>query len=295
MSKGPRRFGHVEGIALIGGGDLMRQTARMMRKSGLQTTIVLAPRHAEEALPLASGPAKKAFADDGSAVHVVQDINAWPELESLDWAGANSLALCFGSPWIFGEHVLARFGAGMINFNGIPIPRYLGGAHYTWQILNGDRTGGCLLQEITMDVDRGPVLRRHLFDLPAGVRLPEDYFLANYEEGCRFMEQVIGDIRADKAFEPIEFSCLTSDRSTTKTRSGVGRGNRRQGDCDTRGVSGWQEKRPNGLPRAGRLPKSCHRMAAMGTEFPWRWGRGTIFANLDVIWGMSAKGFRKNS
>ena len=27
----------------------------------------------------------------------------------------------------------------------------------------------------------------------------------------------------------------------------------------------------------------------MGTEFPWRWGRGTISANLDVIWGMSGK------
>ena len=27
----------------------------------------------------------------------------------------------------------------------------------------------------------------------------------------------------------------------------------------------------------------------MGTEFPWRWGRGAIFANLDVIWGMSVK------
>ena len=25
----------------------------------------------------------------------------------------------------------------------------------------------------------------------------------------------------------------------------------------------------------------------MGTEFPWRRGRGTISANLDVIWGMS--------
>ena len=27
----------------------------------------------------------------------------------------------------------------------------------------------------------------------------------------------------------------------------------------------------------------------MGTEFPWRWGRGTISANLDVIWGMSVE------
>ena len=25
----------------------------------------------------------------------------------------------------------------------------------------------------------------------------------------------------------------------------------------------------------------------MGTEFPWSWGRGTISANLDIIWGMS--------
>ena len=25
----------------------------------------------------------------------------------------------------------------------------------------------------------------------------------------------------------------------------------------------------------------------MGTEFPWKWGRGMISANLDVIWGMS--------
>ena len=25
----------------------------------------------------------------------------------------------------------------------------------------------------------------------------------------------------------------------------------------------------------------------MGTESPWRWGRGTISAILDVIWGMS--------
>ena len=31
----------------------------------------------------------------------------------------------------------------------------------------------------------------------------------------------------------------------------------------------------------------------MGTEFPWRWGRGTISANLDVIWGMSVKTFIK--
>ncbi len=43
----------------------------------------------------------------------------------------------------------------------------------------------------------------------------------------------------------------------------------------------------NGLPSEGRSPKSGHRMAAEGMQFPWRWYGGTIFPNLDVIWGMS--------
>ena len=28
-------------------------------------------------------------------------------------------------------------------------------------------------------------------------------------------------------------------------------------------------------------------MAAKGIQFPWRWSGGTIFPDLDVIWGMS--------
>ena len=39
----------------------------------------------------------------------------------------------------------------------------------------------------------------------------------------------------------------------------------------------------------GRLPKSCHRMAAKGIQFLWRWDGGTISPKLDVIWGMSDK------
>ena len=38
---------------------------------------------------------------------------------------------------------------------------------------------------------------------------------------------------------------------------------------------------------AGRLPKACHRMAAEGMQFPWRWDSGTIATKLDVIWVMS--------
>ena len=43
----------------------------------------------------------------------------------------------------------------------------------------------------------------------------------------------------------------------------------------------------DGLPSEGRSQKSAHRIAAEGMPFPWRWNGGTIFPNLEVIWGMS--------
>ena len=48
---------------------------------------------------------------------------------------------------------------------------------------------------------------------------------------------------------------------------------------------------PNGVPNLISPPKSPHRRATKGTEFPWRWIGSTTPANLDVIWGMSVKWF----
>jgi len=208
----PRRFGHVESVAVIGGGDLMLETARMLRRAAYDTVVILAPRHAEEQLPLAGRSMRHACDEDGFDVHVVDDVNLWHDLTSFGWTGPDALALCFGPSWVFQEPVLEAFGAGMINFNGVPVPRYLGGAHYTWQIINGDRSAGCVLQEITMDVDRGPILRRDLFELPAHVRVPKDYFTANFEVGKQFLEAAIADMRADVPFVPLDFGSVENDR-----------------------------------------------------------------------------------
>jgi len=54
-------------------------------------------------------------------------------------------------------------------------------------------------------------------------------------------------------------------------------------------VSEWRKIWANGLPSAGRSPKSGHRMAAKGIQFPRRWYGGMTSANLEVIWAMSAK------
>ncbi len=54
-------------------------------------------------------------------------------------------------------------------------------------------------------------------------------------------------------------------------------------------MSEWRKIWANGLPNEGRSPKSAHRMAAEGMQFPWRWNGGTISLNLGVIWEMSGE------
>ena len=52
-------------------------------------------------------------------------------------------------------------------------------------------------------------------------------------------------------------------------------------------MSGWWKSLPNGLPNVVSLPKSGHRRAGKGREFPWRCNVDTIAVDLKVSWEMS--------
>ena len=54
-------------------------------------------------------------------------------------------------------------------------------------------------------------------------------------------------------------------------------------------MSGWWKSLPNGLPNVVSPPKSGHRRAAKGMEFPWRCNVDTIAMDLKVSWEMSEK------
>lgn len=195
----PIGFAAVTSIMFIGGGTLMAECIERAVAAGYKVEAILAPRHAGEAM--ADGRSLRQLLEaSGTPVHVVEDINAWTGWEHVSCRGDRSVALCFGPAWIFSGEVIRSFEYGMVNFNGIPIPEYLGGAHYTWQILNGNRQGGCFLQEITDHVDHGDVLRYEYFLLPDSVRTPDDYFRENNAAGIRFLERVLYDMRQGLPF-----------------------------------------------------------------------------------------------
>lgn len=203
-------FGAVPSLVFIGGGQLMLLTLQAARDRGLRVGAILAQRHAEEVLQggqtLPASLRSQGFAVD--LAQAVDDVD--PARLGEGFTGA--LALCFGPAWIFPPQVLARFDAGMLNFNGIPIPHYLGGAHYTWQILNGHRQAGCHIQRITGEVDRGDLLLSQTFALPDSVRTPEDYFCENDRIGLQFLGDFLDRLVARQDFLARPFADVNPER-----------------------------------------------------------------------------------
>lgn len=203
-------FGTVPSLVFIGGGHLMLRTLLAARNRGLRAGAILAQRHADEVLPggqtLLASLRSQSFSVD--LAESADDVD--PARLGEGFAGA--LALCFGPAWVFPPQVLARFAAGMLNFNGIPIPRYLGGAHYTWQILNGHRQAGCHIQCITDDVDQGDLLLSEAFALPASVRTPEDYFRENDRFGLQFLGGFLDRLAAGQDFVARAFANVNGER-----------------------------------------------------------------------------------
>jgi methionyl-tRNA formyltransferase len=99
----------------------------------------------------------------------------------------------------------------MFNFNGIPIPKYTGGAHYTWQILNGSYESGCFFQEITSQIDRGDILRYQYAEIPKTARTPKDYFEVNNGYGLIFLKSLLDDMQSGVSFERISYDKFLSE------------------------------------------------------------------------------------
>ena len=208
----PMQFGAVRDAVLIGSGDLMVHSAKIFGSLGVRVTAVVASRHAEEPLIDSDATLVETLRGIGITYHRIDSFNDWSELENAEWAGPDSLALCFGPAWIFSGSALARFGLGMVNVNAIPVPRYLGGAHFSWQILNGDRKGGCILQEITPAIDRGPILAETFFEIPEAARLPRDYFRSYIDHGRDFLTHAINDMVDNVPFPRRPFCEVDSQR-----------------------------------------------------------------------------------
>jgi formyl transferase-like protein len=200
-------FGAIDRVALLGGSWLTGELCRRLAGGPFSLVLFAGLRHLDGAVD-ATGTTLRTVAERAGVPHVdTDDINREPRLGELVTEGTLGIAL--GAPWVFAPDVVARFGGRLLDFMGIPLPQYRGGAHYCWQILQGTRRGACHLQVIhggTETFHRGPVVKSRDYLFPAGARTPQDYFDASVPTETAFLLEFLDEVArgAEFVLQPLQ-------------------------------------------------------------------------------------------
>ena len=84
---------------------------------------------------------------------IEKDINKSKKLIKI--IKKNSLGIGVAEPWKFNKNLIKKFNTNLIDYMGIPLPRYRGGAHFTWMILQNEKKNGACFQHINEKSEQG--------------------------------------------------------------------------------------------------------------------------------------------
>ncbi len=116
------------------------------------------------------------------------------ELSTLSNQSSVDICFCIGAPWILKPKTIEQvFQNKILNLHGTHLPKYRGGTLFSWQILTGQRTGICLLHQLTPEIDAGPIITYKEFIYPAQCRKPINYIEVYEEENIKFLLHFISN------------------------------------------------------------------------------------------------------
>jgi methionyl-tRNA formyltransferase len=196
-------FRQIDQFILFGGSPLLSVFAQYLKQKGTKVLVFSSKRHLEELIMQEHLTLEDILQRNAIPYFSCSDINDEPRLRAL--VNATTLGIGFGEAWSFQKDIIGRFGGKLIDFMGIRLPRYRGGAHYTWQILRRNRIGCCNLQIINEDMvqgvfDSGEIIKRKEYFFPASARIPQDFFDFAVKEELAFLEEFIEEIKTGNDF-----------------------------------------------------------------------------------------------
>ncbi len=133
---------------------------------------------------------------------VTEDINQALPLHTITPA---TMGIGFGEAWSFKAPILDAFQGRLLDFMGIPLPRYRGGAHYSWAIMNSEPEWGCCLQEVTASTvqgerDDGAIVYQQSYPAPVSAPTPLDWFEKCNEIEVDFLRSFFREVKLGAQF-----------------------------------------------------------------------------------------------
>lgn len=197
------KFNKIRKIILFGGSLLLVELAKYIKKDlSFELVVFSSKRHLDEVID-DKKTLKEILDKNNIKYYNSDDINHDKNLDKE--ISKNALGIAFGAAWVFEESTVNLFTKNhLLDFMGIDLPRYRGGAHSTWQILHQNNKACSNLQIIHGDVEtfhRGEIIKREAYELPLELKKPIDHFIFIQKRQLDFLKEFITEIQKDKDFE----------------------------------------------------------------------------------------------
>jgi methionyl-tRNA formyltransferase len=172
------KFSKIDKLIMFGGSYLMAELIKqkIAKKLDLELVVFSSERHLDE--QIGSTTLKKIFKKNKIKFYNSDDINKDPNLKSE--VTPRTIGIALGAAWTFDKKIVNYFSKNhLLDLMGLDLPRYRGGAHYTWQILHQNLKGVTNMQIIlggAKTLHYGKVIDRIEYNLPENLTKPIDYF-----------------------------------------------------------------------------------------------------------------------
>ena len=197
------KFGKVSSIIVLGGSYISIQFLKLLKQRNIKFHYFTSKRQLSDLLPNGIS-LKKNLIKQNLKFTSTEDIN---KCRKFICSLTNSfLILGFGEPWKLNNSVLKKVGNRFLDFMGIPMPEYRGGAHYSWMILNENHKGGCFLQNVSKNTiqgysDSGFYFLREFYNYPKKLSIPNDFFLFSVKKEISFLNRFINSLKLNHDFK----------------------------------------------------------------------------------------------
>jgi methionyl-tRNA formyltransferase len=197
------RYDPIEKVILFGGSLTIVGLAKWLKSESKDVKIYTSTRHAKEPLTKDKN-LEELIQDIGVPYVITEDINTEDTIrcEITD----NTIGIGIGEAWSFDSDMIDSFKGKLLDFMGIPLPRYRGGAHYTWMILGDEKNNGMRLQVINEEMiqgvfDSGEIVDSIDYEMDKQEVKPSDFFAREVTESINFIKLFLTKAISGENFE----------------------------------------------------------------------------------------------
>lgn len=191
------RFGKINNWILIGGEDIVLDTAKFLISKNQKIKIFTGERNLRARLENGK-TLKQNFISSKIPFKVSNDVNKNLMIDKSDVS--ETIILSLSSPWIFKKASINKYSNRIINLHEADLPLNRGGATISWIIMMNTKKSASVLHLITTVIDGGDILMKRSYTFPKKLEIPNDYAKYIFTQSKSLLRDFIKKVSANKSF-----------------------------------------------------------------------------------------------